>query len=226
MRPAEELLYDSEASLRLVDHAIRELSESGAELDRETTGFLSHVMTQPGGFAELSRTLLRAYAETAGIVGRFRETAGMLDSTGIDKLQQMHGHLRQVSSSTEVATHGILDGLSRSLALVEALDQAPAASEDERRSMISSLREELSDVVNHLQFQDITSQQLRLVESQLVEVKHRITQVVKIFAPSKVNFATPAATAATGFELNMVPDPVAGQAAADEIFAVRERKSA
>ena len=69
-------------------------------------------MAQPGGFAELSRTLLRAYAETAGIVGRFRETAGMLDSSGIDKLQQMHGRLREVTSATETATTDILDGLA------------------------------------------------------------------------------------------------------------------
>ena len=39
MRPPQELLYDSEASLRLVDHAIEELSASGAELDREATAF-------------------------------------------------------------------------------------------------------------------------------------------------------------------------------------------
>ena len=76
MRPPQELLYDSEASLRLVDHAIEELSASGAELDREARGFLEHVMSQPGGFAELSRTLLRAYAETVGIVVRMRESSG------------------------------------------------------------------------------------------------------------------------------------------------------
>ncbi|HEY9226119.1 MAG TPA: hypothetical protein VIP11_05700, partial [Gemmatimonadaceae bacterium] len=179
MRPAEELLYDSEASFRLVDHAIQELSASGAELDREASGFLAHVMTQPGGFAELSRTLLRAYAETAGIVGRFRETAGMLDSTGIARLHQMHGHLREVSSATEVATHGILDGLGRAVSLVEKLDESPTVSEAERHRMISSLREELSGVVNHLQFQDITAQQLKLIETQLVDMNRRITQVVR-----------------------------------------------
>ena len=43
MRPPEQLLYDSEASLRLVDHAIEELSESGAELDADSRGFLEHV---------------------------------------------------------------------------------------------------------------------------------------------------------------------------------------
>src|SRR6185436_8931530 len=187
MRPAEELLYDSEASFRLVDHAIQELSASGAELDREASGFLAHVMAQPGGFAELSRTLLRAYAATAGIVGRFRETAGMLDSAGIDKLQQMHGHLREVSSATETATHGILDGLGRAVALVEELDGD--VSESNRQKMVASLREELNGVVNHLQFQDITAQQLKHIETQLGEMNRRITQVVKIFAPPAVTFA-------------------------------------
>lgn len=226
MRPAEELLYDSEASFRLVDHAIQELSASGAELDREASGFLAHVMMQPGGFAELSRTLLRAYAETAGIVGRFRETAGMLDSAGLDKLQAMHGHLREVSSATELATHGILDGLTRAVSLVEQLDEANTLPEAERHRMISSLREELGGVVNHLQFQDITAQQLKLIESQLADMNRRIQQVVKIFAPPAVTFAKQPEVI-TGLEMNMVPDPEAGQAVADEIFAIRaERKTA
>jgi hypothetical protein len=226
MRPADELLYDSEASFRLVDHAIRELSASGAELDREATGFLTHVMAQPGGFAELARTLLRAYAETAGIVGRFRETAGMLDSGGFDKLQQMHGRLQQVSSATEIATHGILDGLARAVSLVEKLDGDAALSDDDRRRMMVSLREELGGVVNQLQFQDITAQQLKHIEGQLTDMNARITQVVRIFAPPAVTFAAPE-PAPQGFgEMHLGPRE-AGQAVADEIFAIRAgRKSA
>lgn len=224
MRPAEELLYDSEASFRLVDHAIRELSASGAELDREATGFLAHVMAQPGGFAELSRTLLRAYAETAGIVGRFRETAGMLDSSGIDKLQQMHGHLREVSSATEMATHGILDGLTRAVSLVEQLDNGSPMSEADRQKMMASLREELGGVVNQLQFQDITGQQLKHIETQLADMNRRINQVVRIFAPPAVTFADPDPQAP---KLEVNPGTEHGQAVADEIFAIRgERKSA
>jgi hypothetical protein len=228
MRPAEELLYDSEASFRLVDHAIQELSASGAELDREATGFLAHVMAQPGGFAELSRTLLRAYAETAGIVGRFRETAGMLDSTGIDKLKEMHGHLQEVSSATEVATHGILDGLTRAVSLVEKLDEGESLSDAERHRMVGSLREELGGVVNHLQFQDITAQQLKHIEVQLADMNRRITQVVKIFAPPAVTFAKQSEPAGlSGLEINLAPDPEAGQAVADEIFAIKAaRKTA
>jgi hypothetical protein len=227
MRPAEELLYDSEASFRLVDHAIRELSASGAELDREASGFLAHVMTQPGGFAELSRTLLRAYAETAGIVGRFRETAGMLDSNGIDKLQQMHGHLQEISSATETATNSVLDGLGRAVNLVEQLDSDATLNEADRRRMMASLREELSGVVNQMQFQDITAQQLKHIEGQLTDMNRRITQVVKIFAPPAVTFAPSDPKTGTQFgemHLTVTED---GQAVADEIFAVRgERRSA
>ncbi len=121
MRSPDQLLYDSEASLRLVDHAIEELNESGAELDNDARGFLEHVMAQPGGFAELSRTLLRAYAETVGIVQRLRESCGMVDSEGADRLQQMHARVREVSTATENATTGILDSVTRSLALADRL---------------------------------------------------------------------------------------------------------
>jgi uncharacterized phage infection (PIP) family protein YhgE len=188
-------------------------------------------MMQPGGFAELSRTLLRAYAETAGIVGRFRETAGMLDSSGIDKLQAMHGHLREVSSATETATHGILDGLSRAVTLVEKLDDDASVSDGERHKMVASLREELNGVVNHLQFQDITAQQLKHIETQLGEMNRRITQVVKIFAPPAVTFAKD--SGAPPIDPRDLRDPFdvveseEGQAVADEIFAIRAaRKTA
>lgn len=222
MRPPEELLYDSEASLRLVDHAIEELSQSGAELDRDARGFLEHVMTQPGGFAELSRTLLRAYAETVGIVQRIRESCGMVDSEGIDKLQQMHGRLREVSAATESATTDILDTVTRAIAIAERLD---GASEAERTKMIASLKEELSGVTNHLQFQDITAQQLGHIASLIADMRRRIAQIVTMFAPPVVTFAKDDTGA---FDPNAsTAGSAAGQAVADEIFAVRAaRKSA
>jgi hypothetical protein len=43
MRPPQELLYDSEASLRLVDHAIEELSATGTEIDSDAQTVLRHV---------------------------------------------------------------------------------------------------------------------------------------------------------------------------------------
>ena len=227
MRPPEELLYDSEASLRLVDHAIEELSSSGADLDREAKGFLEHVMAQPGGFAELSRTLLRAYAETVGIVSRIRESCGMMDSAGVDKLQQMHGRLREVSSATETAATDMLDGLNRTVALVELLDAPGRLSDDDRHRMLASLREELNGVMNHLQFQDITAQQLGHIASLLADMRRRINQVVTMFAQPATSFAKDE-PAAGSFDPNASTSASTDrQAVADEIFAVRaERKTA
>jgi hypothetical protein len=223
MRPPEQLLYDSEASLRLVDQAIEELDASGAELDVDSHGFLVHVMAQPGGFAELSRTLLRAYAETFTIVQRIRDSCDMADSD-LDRLQQMHGRLREVSAATESASTGILDSVNRTIALVERLD---VASDADRNRLITQIKEELNGVPTHLQFQDLAAQQLGSIATLLSEMRKRIGQIAGMFAapmgaPVKVDqgpFDHNAAAAAGA--------AAAGQAVADEIFAVRtERKTA
>ena len=217
MRPPEELLYDSEASLRLVDHAIEELSSSGADLDRETRGFLEQVMAQPGGFAELSRTLLRAYAETVGIVQRLRESCGMVDPDGLDRLQEMYVRLRDVASATESATNDILSAVNRSLAAIEC---AATASDSQRPVIFASLKDELNRVADHLQFQDITSQQLGHVANLIADMQHRIM------------ISKPPSSRARGEAAVFDPNASATvshdrQAIADEIFAVRtERKTA
>lgn len=222
MRPPEELLYDSEASLRLVDHAIEELSASGADIDDATRGLLEQVMAQPGGFAELSRTLLRAYAESVAIVQRIRASCGMVDADGLDQLQQMYGRLRDVASVTETATSDILSGVNHSLAMVERI---ASAAESDRPQLLATLKEELNGMANRLQFQDITSQQLRHVATQIADMRHRITQIVTMMSTSTVPFTT---------DESAVFDPHASttgsherQAVADEIFAIRtERKTA
>jgi hypothetical protein len=249
MRPNDELLYDSEASLRLVDHAIEELSSSGAELDRDARGFLNHMLTQPGGFTELSRTLLRAYAETQGIVDRIRQSCGAIDNAGIDKLQQMHGRLSEVSSATELAATDILDGISRTLALVEDLDADQPLPDDERHSMLASVKEELGGVAQHLQFQDITAQQLAHIASLLEDMRRRSDQMMEIFAPQMISFAaeTPKSTPAVAKPASLPAAQVSGaahsaarpfdpnasmspseerQAIADEIFAIRTDRKA
>ena len=184
MRPPEQLLYDSEASLRLVNQAIEELDASGAELDVDSHGFLVHVMAQPGGFAELSRTLLRAYAETFTIVQRIRGHCDLADSDA-DRLQQMHGRLREVSTATENASNGILDSVNRAIALVERLDNA---SDADRRQLIAQIKDELNGVPTHLQFQDIAAQQLGSIATLLSEMRKRIAQIAGSFAGS---FAAP-----------------------------------
>jgi hypothetical protein len=221
MRPPDELLYDSEASLRLVDHAIEELNDAGVELDDEKRGFLEHVVAQPGGLNELSRTLLRAYAETVGVVQRIRQSCGMLDKEGLDRLEQMRGRLREISNATETATTDILDTVTRAIAMVERLDGSNAADRDK---LVTSLKEELNGVSQHLQFQDITAQQLGHLASLIADMRHRITHVVTMFAQPD---AAPEPAGGV-YDPNASTAPSAeGQAVADEIFAVRvSRKSA
>jgi hypothetical protein len=221
MRPADELLYDSEASLRLVDHAIEELSDLGAEPDEETRGFLEHVVAQPGGLHELSRTLLRAYAETIGVVTRIRQSCGMLDNEGLDRLEQMRGRLHEISNATETATTDILDTVTRAIAIAERID---GAAEGERGRLVVSLKEELAGVSTHLQFQDITAQQLGHLANLIADMRHRITHVVTMFAQPDANPDMPGGV----YDPNAsTSGSAAGQAVADEIFAVRvARKSA
>ena len=92
MRPPQELLYDSEASLRLVDSAIEELSATDADVNHEA---------QPG---------------------------------------------------------------------VAVLSQ-----------MAASLREELSGLSSHLQFQDVTSQQLVHIAALLDDMRQRLSEVASMF---------------------------------------------
>ena len=217
MRPPDQLLYDSEASLRLVDHAIEELSDKGAELDSDSRGFLEHVMAQPGGFADLSRTLLRAYAETVGIVQRLRETCGMVENEDDDQLQQMHTRIRAVSAATEKATSGILDSVTRAISIADSLE---TASDADRRKLVAQLKEELNGVPNHLQFQDITAQQLGHTAALLIEMRKRISQIVTMFAAPTVSFAR---EDMTPYDPNAsTTASAAGQAVADEIFAKRK----
>ena len=221
MRPADELLYDSEASLRLVDHAIEELNDAGAGLDGEARGFLEHVVAQPGGLHELSRTLLRAYAETVGVVQRIRQSCGMLDNEGLDRLEQMYGRMHEISNATETATTHILDSVTRAVAIVERLD---GANEVDRNKLVVSLKEELNGVSQHLQFQDITAQQLGHLANLIADMRHRITHVVTMFAQPGMGPTTTGGV----YDPNASTEPsTEGQAVADEIFAVRvSRKSA
>jgi len=220
MRPPQELLYDSEASLRLVDNAIEELSVNEPENEAQPA---PQAMTQPG-IAVLSDTLLRAYSETASLIERFRG-AGMLDTAGIDKLQQMRGRLHEVSSVTETATSGILDGLGRAIALVEQLDSKSALPDAARHQMAASLRDELGGLSNHLQFQDITSQQLVHIAALLGDMRERLSEVAAMFG------SIPDSSAKNSAPKSDLQDPWTGggqaQAVADEIFGEKPpRKTA
>ena len=230
MRPTPLDSARLDAPGRLVDRALSELNASGAQLDRDARDFVSHVCNQPGGFDSLSRTLLRAYAESVGIAERMREGRAVMEQATIEKLHLMDGKLGEISSATEVATTDILNGLNRSVDLVDGMLEDDSPAPERRTESLTTLRDELYGVMEHLQFQDITSQQLKHMASVLYEIRSRMNALVKVFAPYMMaDPLAPVPRAAAGsFDPNATTaDATARQAVVDEVYAsVKMPKSA
>src|SRR6185437_5897864 len=92
--------------------------------------------------------------------------------------------LAEVSSATEVAANGILDGLDRAIAFVDELDAIADTDETRAIAVRSSLRDELFQAIGCLQFQDITSQQLNYASSLLVDMEARLSSLSDALDPN------------------------------------------
>jgi hypothetical protein len=231
-RQASELLYDSEAALRLVDSAIEEIREPAgrraAEPNARATELRDALAAANGplGLLGLSQVLARSYTEIVSVLGSLRESRTVLERSTVERIQQTHAKLREVSNATEVAATDILDGLERSLALVDQMDQR--ATEGDARSeadLRQTLRDELFALVGCMQFQDITTQQLNYASAVLTDMENRLAELARVLDPT--TFGTLRIALATPAKPN-VPvsfDPAAStenaearQAVADEIF--------
>ena len=209
-----DLLLDSEASLRLVDSVLAEIRDPGDPDPVPAPAAATE-------FAAVPTLLLRAYGETNNALNALRQGRGVIEQTAVEKLHLTNEKLRQVSSATEVAATDIMDGLDRAIALVDDLEAtADPARLDEIRG---SLRDELFGMMGHLQFQDITTQQLSHASSTLVEMEGRLVALARMFDPGQFGISLPAQALAT--PLGVAFDPAATtqgaetrQAMADQIF--------
>ena len=220
-RPANELLYDSEASLRLVDNAIGEFGAAPSEEE------VAPPASSSSGLSELPKTLLRAYGEITGILERLRESRGILEQAAVEKLQHMNDKLREVSSATELAATDILNGLDKAVGMVDELDTLAAAPDGAAKAaeIRTTMRDELFGLMVHLQFQDITTQQLAYASSVIADMETRLAQIVAIFDPTAMGFEMPRELIATAPAGPQTFDPNATnsnatdrQALADELF--------
>jgi chemotaxis regulatin CheY-phosphate phosphatase CheZ len=230
-KPANDVLYDSEAALRLVDSALNELRgiapgvlEEGATLEGNDAGQPSAAEDDPGALAALPRMLLKAYSEIISVLECLKQSRGMLERTAVERLHHTHEKLREVSSTTENAATNMLDGLDRALGLIDRLDaeSAPEASEN-AAALRAQLRDELFAMMSHLQFHDITTQQLNYTSSVLIDMESRLAQVAKVFDPRSFGVELPQAAAAANGPVAFDPGATVEnaevrQALADEIF--------
>lgn len=213
---AQEVLYESEAALRLVDQELSDLHSVHREEHRAVSA----------GLADLPYILERANAQILGVLSRLRESRAALQSSAVEKLQVTHEKIREVTSATEDAAINIMDACDRATHLVDELDGIDATPEPDREKagrVRGTLRDELFLMMGALQFQDITSQQLNHASAVLVEMEQRLLDVAKLF---DTNASVDPASLASGstidtstFDPNATTRNAEGrQALADEIF--------
>jgi chemotaxis regulatin CheY-phosphate phosphatase CheZ len=237
------LLYDTAASLRLVDTELRALDVppaagdaapaaaapahapgSDPALRAHLRALIEAPAEQPVGLAALPYILERVHSEVYAVLANLRESRAAIESATVENLQHTSARLQEVTSATEVAATDILDALDRTQNMVDDLEAAEAADDRAKSASVRDLmREELFGMMGALQFQDITTQQLAAAASVLGDMESRLLQIARLFDP---------AAAAPGGRAAEVPDPrtfdpnattrdaEGRQAVADQVFVV------
>ena len=177
----EELLSDSEATLRQVQGVLADFApvpnpDELAEKLRRDDG------RRPAGLADLVEVLMTTYHEIMSVIDSLRKSRGMLEQAAMERLKSTHEKLAEVSSATEMAATGMLDGLDRALVLVDHLEAADESEEPgDSAELRGNLRDELHQLINLLQFQDITAQQLGYAGAVLMDIEDRLVELARIF---------------------------------------------
>ncbi len=180
----ESTLSDTEATLRQVDQVLDDFQGSGAK--GRVKSVLDTLGDRPTGLKDLVEILEAAYGEVVNIIDSLRKSRGLLEKAAMERLQSTHAKLAEVSSATEMAATGMLDGLDRALVLVDALEGASEDKEAEAGQksgpeIRDEIRDELHMLIGLLQFQDITSQQLGYASGVLLDIEERMVRIAEVF---------------------------------------------
>ncbi len=211
-----EVLYESEATLRLVDRELNEL------LDAQAPGPEDHPTIS---LADLPNILEQANAQILNVLARLRESRAALQTTALERLQTTHEKIREVTTATEDAAINIMDACDRATCLVDELDTIDVEGNPNREKAVdlrANLRDELFLMMGALQFQDITSQQLSHASSVLVDMEERLLDVARLFDQNvdvSTRLSEMEAPDARTYDPNATTRNAEGrQALADELF--------
>jgi hypothetical protein len=175
-------LSDTRATLRQVEDVLSDFEPGGTDQLREVDEVISGLKGRPTGLKELVSILVKTYTEIMEVIDSLRRSRGLLEQAAMERLQSTHQKLAEVSSATEMAATGMLDGLDRALVLVDHLESASESSEGEAGGEYrNELRDELHQLINLLQFQDITAQQLGYASSVLLDIEERMVRLAEVF---------------------------------------------
>lgn len=177
----EELLSDSEATLRQVQGVLADFAPASMR-GQPTEGRDPQDADRSPGLTDLVEILMTTYGEIMSVIDSLRKSRGMLETAAMERLKSTHAKLAEVSSATEMAATGMLDGLDRALVLVDHLEAADEAREPgDSARLRGNLREELHALITLLQFQDITAQQLGYAGAVLLDIEDRLVELARIF---------------------------------------------
>jgi hypothetical protein len=177
------LASELETTLKLLAQLITELESrreewKGSGVVRQ---LVSTLAARPN-LAELPAVLLRAHAEISEVLGGIRLTREAIEAHAVDRIRDTHTRLSNVTSTTESATLELMNGLDRSIELVNSLEQQSNGSASPEGYQL--LRDQVSALYNHLQFQDITAQQLQGVSQSLLDLEVRVAAIAALFDPT------------------------------------------
>jgi transposase len=177
----------------------------------------------------LPEMLLMAYDEVCAVLNSLRQSRDILQKTSVSRLRHTTAKLQEVTDATEEAATGILDGLDRSIGLVDQLEGLDASGNAEAADLRGRLRDELFQAQAALQFQDITAQQLSYAASILIDMEERMEGLARALDARRAGevgaaggpeaASAPVVAPLRAFDPNATMDNRVGrQALADEIF--------
>jgi hypothetical protein len=140
---------------------------------------VTNLESRRAGLRDLVSILLNTYVEITDVIDALRRSRGLLEQAAMERIQSTHQKLTEVSTATELATTGMLDGLDRSLVLVDRMGDRGGS--EQGTALRDQLREELHAMINLLQFQDITAQQLGSANGVLLDIEERLVELSRVF---------------------------------------------
>jgi hypothetical protein len=179
-----------QCTLNLLDELLRELratDDTDGTLDRVHN--LVEALGRRQDLARLPAMLLGAYNEVSEALGGIRLSRGALEAQALTHLRDSSNKISEVSSATESAALGLLDGLDHVMTMIDGIAMLVPGTAAERapcNAALAAVQAEISVLFNHLQFQDITSQQLRGVAEKLGAVETRLESVASVLDHSTI----------------------------------------
>ena len=190
---ALDLMYDTASTLRLLDAELGELAPRRvSETTTSTAAAVAAIGATDRVLPLLPALFVRAMGEVHGMLASIRTGREHIRAATTERLAHTNEKLDEVSSATGKAALDIMDALDRAIAKVDELETDDVLADADRGAAIRcELRDELFAVMGHMQFQDITSQQIMHVQSLLADMETRLGEIANLFGHQEGDAAAP-----------------------------------